>query len=109
MKPSSKESSSMSTLHGILTELGIESPRQHAQDETFAPQAWIVDEVFIPDPGHCYELAFGKLFFDGQHRHVIKRVRVDGEQPSQWQDLDEERPLDPELRSCPVKAFRVIE
>lgn len=100
----------MATLHGILAELGIENPAMHPEREVSRDRKskWIVDEIFLPVEGESYELAFGKLFFDGEHRHVIKRVRIAGSQAGDWFDLDEGKPLDKNLQTAAVKAFRRI-
>jgi hypothetical protein len=99
----------ISTLHGILAELGIEPPSMHPErDATHAPE-WTVNEKFMPTPGKTYELAFGKIHFAGEHKHVIKRVRITGPTPDDWIDLDEAKPLDKALQAHEVKAFRPIE
>lgn len=97
----------MATLHGILAELGIEPPILHPEREVRYAQ-WITNEKFIPVEGRSYELAFGKIRYAGEERHVIKRVRIDGPAPGNWFDLDEGRPLDSDLHAFMVKAFRPL-
>lgn len=112
----------MGTLHGILAELGIENPDMHpergaggagtdARHEGEGGQVtrWVVDEDFIPQPGKTYEIAFGRVPFGGQERHVMRRVRVEHVSPSGWIDQETGNPLDPELAALPVKAFRVLD
>jgi hypothetical protein len=99
----------MATLHGILAELGIESPTLHPEREVTHRSSWVVDEDFIPQPGKSYEIAFGRIPFGGQDKHVIRRVRVESVSPSGWIDQDSGNPLDPELAAYPVKAFRVLD
>jgi hypothetical protein len=98
----------MSTLHGILSELGIAPPETHPEREPHAPQ-WIVNEKFTPIQGKTYELAYGKIHFAGEEKHVIKRVRITGPAPDSWFDLDAAKPLDKALQAHEVKAFRLIE
>jgi hypothetical protein len=78
------------------------------RDPTQAPQ-WTVNEKFTPTQGKSYELAFGKIHFAGEHKHVIKRVRITGPTPDDWFDLDAAKPLDKALQAHEVKAFRPIE
>lgn len=99
----------MSTLHGILAELGIDQPVMHPERPMPHPSAWMADEKFMPVEGKSYELAFGKIRYAGQERHVIKRVRIDGPESRNWFDIDEGRPLDSDLRAFMVKAFRQLD
>jgi hypothetical protein len=99
----------METLHGILTELGVEDPDMHPEREAPHQSRWIVDQPFVPTIGKSYELAFGKIFLGGESRHVIRRVRVDGTSPDNWIDLNEGKPLDKDLQLFRVKAHRSIE
>jgi len=98
----------MATLHGILAELGIESPAMHPERTATGPSGWIIDEEFVPLEGKSYELAFGKIRYAGEDKHVIKRVRIDGPTRAQWIDLDEGRVLDSDLHSFNIKAFRQL-
>lgn len=106
----------MATLHGILAELGIEHPTMHPEREAHhevspdidAAGGWIVDEEFAPVVGRTYQLAFGRIPFGGEHKPVLKSVRIDGATPDQWFDIDEERRLDQALHAFPVKAYRQI-
>lgn len=99
----------MSTLHDILAKLGIAQADAHpGREVSHAPQ-WVVDEAFLPEQGRCYELAFGRIPFAGEYRHVFKRIRVDGPGRNNWFDLDESAALDLELQDYPVKAFRLLE
>src|SRR6478609_7251785 len=101
----------MATLHGILAELGIENPAMHPEremeHETSHASAdegdWITDEKFMPVFGKSYQLIFAKLNFDGQQRHVLKRIRADGPTPDQWFDLNAGEPLEKDLREGVVK------
>lgn len=98
----------MATLHGILAELGIEYPSMHPEREV--PQTdWVFDEAFNPAQGSTYEVVFAKLNFDGQHRHVLKRIRVDGPARDQWIDLDHMEAIDDDLQESIVKAYRPME
>jgi hypothetical protein len=99
----------MATLHGILAELGIESPTMHPEREVEHDTDWTANEDFVPVEGKSYQVVFAKLNFDGQHRHALKNVRIDGPEPSDWFDLDEGKPLDTDLQSCVVQAFRPID
>lgn len=110
----------MGTLHGILAELGIENPDMHPERTSGGAGAdpdkgqgyatrWVVDEDFIPQTGKTYEIAFGRVPFGGQERHVMRRVRVEHVSPSGWIDQETGNPLDPELAALPVKAFRVLD
>lgn len=98
----------MATLHGILAELGIEPPDMHPEREPHHESDWIVDEMFLPVEGQSYQVTYGKIFFDGQHRYVLKRIRIDGPEPDDWLDLDQKKPLDRELQALAVKGFRPI-
>lgn len=98
----------MASLHGILAELGIENPVMHPEREASHVSDWVLDLQFHPQTGHSYELAFGKVLFNGEHQPVVRRVRIDGPTPDQWFDLDEQAPLDRELQLSPVRAFREI-
>lgn len=97
----------MSTLHGILAELGIAPPETHPEREPHGSQ-WTVNEPFTPTPGLSYEIAYGKILFNGEEKHVIRRVRVTSRAPDTWIDLDAAKPLDKALQAYQVKAFRVI-
>jgi hypothetical protein len=98
----------MATLHGILAELGIENPSMHPEREALHQPQWIIDEEFVPIEGASYDITFGKILFHGEQRHVVKRIRVDGRAPDMWFDLGEGKPLDAELRTYAVKAFRSV-
>jgi hypothetical protein len=98
----------MSTLHGLLAELGIEDPAMHPEREAPHQHKWIVHEKFLPVEGKSYELAFGKILFAGELKHVVKRIRIAGPTPDGWIDLDAAKPLDKALQACEVKAFRPI-
>jgi hypothetical protein len=98
----------MSTLNGLLAELGLSTPEMHPEREAPHETEWIVDQPFVPEPGQCYEIAYGKVSFQGRDIHVRKRIRADGSTPSQWFDLDAGQPLDPELQTHPVRAFRPL-
>jgi len=99
----------MGTLHGILAELGIETPDMHPEREAATTSQWVVDEDFIPQAGKHYEIAFGRVPFGGQERHVIRRVYIDQLAPSGWIDQETGNPLDPQLATLPIKAFRVLD
>lgn len=100
----------MSTLHGILAELGIESPDLHPEREAGQPSSrWVVDDDFIPQSGKTYEIAFGRVPFGGQERQVIRRVYVEHVSPSGWIDQETGNPLDAELAVLPVKAYRALD
>jgi hypothetical protein len=125
----------MGTLHGVLAELGIEAPFMHtdrdASDRHGARQGqgrnaqdsgsgaselhtrWVVDQMFLPQQGRSYEVAYGAIPYgegDGAGtRHVIKRIRIDGPTAGDWHDLDAGRPLDPELHDYAVRAFRPLD
>lgn len=98
----------MATLHGILAELGIENPVMHPEREIHHASQWVVDEDFIPVIGKSYELAFGRIPFGGDDKHVIRRVRIDGMDAHDWFDLDRQQPMDDALRAYPVRAFRLL-
>jgi hypothetical protein len=99
----------MATLHGILAELGIENPAMHPEREAPHESEWVIDQLFFPVQGNSYQVTYGKIFFDGAYRHVLKNIRIDGPQPGDWFDLDENKPLDTELHAMAVKGFRPIE
>jgi hypothetical protein len=98
----------MSTLNGLLAELGLSNPEMHPEREAPHESEWIVDQPFSPGEGLCYEIAYGKVNLHGRDMPVRVRIRADGSAPSQWFDLDEGRPLDPELQAYPVRAFRPL-
>lgn len=98
----------MSTLNGLLAELGLSNPEMHPEREAPHEAEWIVDQPFSPEEGLCYEIAYGKVNLRGRDMPVRARIRADGSAPSQWFDLDEGQPLDPELQSYPVRAFRPL-
>lgn len=97
----------MASLHGILNELGIGMPDGRSSTQTEFP--WVIDQPFAPQLGQCYELAFGKLWVREEYRPVVKRIRVDGSEPSEWFDLDENRMLDASLQTYQVKGFRLLD
>jgi hypothetical protein len=80
----------------------------HPEREVPHEHNWVVNERFVPVVGRSYEIAFGKIHYAGEHKHVMKRIRVAGPAPDHWIDLDTENPLDRLLQSCEVKAFRQI-
>ena len=98
----------MNTLHGILAELGIDTPDMHPEREFHPETHWVVDEDFHPIAGKIYEVAFGRIAFAGESKHVIKRLRIDGPRPQDWFDLDTRHALAAGLRPYPVKAFRLL-
>ncbi len=91
----------MATLHGILAELGIEMPALHPEREITSGPQWMIDQPFRPELDASYEIVLGD-----EQRHARKTVRIDGPQPGDWYDLDDERLLAPELAALPVRAFR---
>jgi hypothetical protein len=99
----------MSTLHGILAELGIDSTATRPEREVSYTSQWVVDEDFIPQAGKSYEIAFGRVPFAGHEQNVTRRVRVEHVSTSGWIDQESGNPLDPELAALPVKAFRVLD
>ena len=99
----------MATLHGILAELGIESPDMHPEREIPHEFPWVVDEEFVPIEGTSYEVAYGRIPVDGNQRHVLKKIRIDGPTPDRWFDLDEGEMLAAHLQELPVRGFRRIE
>ena len=99
----------MANLHGILAELGLESPATHPEREVRYKSDWIVDEPFVPELGHSYEISYGKLADGGQEKHVIKQVRIDGTAPSRWIDLADDKPLAERWQMLPVQAYRLID
>ena len=98
----------MSTLNGLLAELGLASPEMHPEREAPHESDWIADQSFIPEPGQCYEVAFGKVLLQGQEVYGRARIRIDGHAPSQWFDIDTGKTLAAELQAYPVRAFRPI-
>jgi len=98
----------MATLHGILAELGIENPVMHPDREEGHETGWIVDEKFEPVVGKTYQIAFGRVPFERELRNVIRTVRIDGPEPEQWFDVDEQRRLEDGLNLHSIKAFRRI-
>lgn len=98
----------MATLHGILSELGIENPVMHPDREEGHETGWMVDEKFEPIIGKTYQIAFGRVPFGREMRNVIRTVRIDGPEPEQWFDVDEERRLEDGLNLNSIKAFRRI-
>lgn len=70
--------------------------------------AWITDRAFIPTVGSEYEVAFGKVIYNGQTGDWTARIRTDGLLPSQWIDLDTGAQLDPALADYVVQAYREI-
>lgn len=97
----------MTNLHGLLAELGLANPEMHPEREASPDSDWIVDQSFMPEPGQCYEVAYGKLALAGGD-YVRARIRADGSSPSQWFDLDQGRMIDPALQLQPVRAYRPI-
>jgi hypothetical protein len=98
----------MATLHGILAELGIEEPVMHTEREISHKSDCIVDETFSPIDGRSFEVTYGKVPFRGEHKHVLKKIRIDGSRSDDWFDLEEQKALDSELHGHAVKAFRPI-
>jgi len=102
----------MANLHGLLAELGLANPEMHPERDpeqyTAHETEWVVDRAFTPEPGSSYELAYGLVSLHGRDVHARVRIRADGASPSQWFDLDEGRPLEPELQARPVRAYRPI-
>ena len=99
----------MNTLHSLLAELGIESPALHGQGDNPYVSQWVVDEPFIPELGHSYEITYGKVPLAGEERHVVKKVRIDGTDPGHWFDLDADAPLASHWQELPVKGFRPLD
>lgn len=98
----------MTNLHGLLAELGLATPEMHPERDVSHDAEWVVDQPFSPQPGQCYELAYGKVMLHGRDIHVRARIRADGTRPTQWFDLDEGQILDPTLQALPVRAYRPI-
>lgn len=98
----------MGTLRGILAELGIAIPSMHPEPEIPHATGWVLNEPFAPVIGQTYDLTFGKILFDGEDKHVVKRVRIKGRAPSDWIDVGEGRPLHSDLHNCPVRGFRWV-
>ena len=98
----------MSILNGLLAELGLADPEMHPEREAAHDTDWIIDRPFNPEPGQCYEVAFGKVVLQGREVYSRARIRIEGQMPSQWYDLDHDNWLAPELQSYPVRAFRPI-
>jgi hypothetical protein len=98
----------MATLHGILAELGIESPDLHPERALPHTPEWTGDKEFMPVEGRSYEVVFGEPHFNGQDKYVLKKVRIDGPTPGDWFDLEAAKPLDRDLQACTVKAYRAI-
>lgn len=98
----------MANLHGILAELGLANPEMHPErDATHVNENdWVVDLPFTPEPGSCYELAYGLVPLHGRDVHARVRIRADGSSSAEWFDLDEGRPLAPELQARTVRAYR---
>jgi len=91
----------MATLHGILAELGIETPAMHPEREVADTAGWVVDRPFLPEMDASYEIVLGD-----EQRHLRKTVRIDGPDRGDWFDLEQGAPLEPALRTLPVRAFR---
>lgn len=98
----------MSTLNGLLAELGLANPEMHPERDVSQETEWIVNQPFVPTIGQCYEVAYGKVSQHGRERYARARIRIDGAQPSQWFDLDEGQVLAPFFQDCPVRAYRPI-
>lgn len=100
----------MTTLHSILAELGIENPVMHSEHDTGTPHVnqWVVGEKFSPETGKSYEIAFGRVPFNGQETQVVRRIRADSPSPQDWIDLETHRPMDRGLYAYTVKAYRRI-
>ena len=98
----------MSTLNGLLAELGLANPEMHPERDVSHEADWIVDQPFVPVVGQCYEVAYGKVVQLGRERYARARIRIDGTDPSQWLDLDEGQMLDADLQQRPVRAYRPI-
>jgi len=104
----------MATLHGVLAELGIEAPFMHPEREAHGAQEhgrsqWVVDQAFTPAAGRSYEIAYGAIPYGGENRPVVKRVRIDGQSPDSWFDLDAGKPLDSELQHYAVRGYRPLD
>lgn len=98
----------MANLHGLLAELGLANPEMHPERDLSHESDWVVDQAFMPEPGQCYELAYGRVRLHGRDAYARVRIRADGILPSQWFDLDAGRALDPALQALPVRAYRPI-
>jgi hypothetical protein len=69
---------------------------------------WITGQVFIPEVGKFYEVTFGEVTFQGKKGIGTARIRVDGTDPSQWFDIDDQCKLPPELARYVVQGYRQL-
>jgi hypothetical protein len=67
-----------------------------------------IGKPFTPLCGKCYDLRFGKINLDGQEKYCSARIRVNGLSPSQWENIDTGKPLDPRLSLYRVHAYKEI-
>jgi len=65
--------------------------------------------AFGPDIGKCYEVHFGKIQIGAQTGFGFARIRVNGQCPSRWVDLETNECLDPRYGIYAVQGFREIE
>jgi hypothetical protein len=68
----------------------------------------ITGSPFIPIVGQTFEVAFGKITYQGKTDFWGARIRIDGLQPKDWYDIDAGGPLDPKLAAFVVQAYRQI-
>jgi hypothetical protein len=97
----------MADLSKTLHALGITHPNTSApRPQTLPETPWTDGQSFAPIAGSSYEVGFGKILYKGEQLFATARLRIEGANPATWIDLDNNTPLDPDLRLQVVKRFR---
>ena len=98
----------MAVLKDVLMKLGVDYPSTAATTPHSAEQPWITGCVFKPEIGAVYEVDFGQILVQDRTVCVTARLRIDGPNPQQWIDLDDEKPLSTDLAKFAVEGFRKV-
>jgi hypothetical protein len=96
----------MANLNDLLRDQGIEYPSLLSSKQKTTEQAWTSGQAFVPVIGAVFEVDFGAINYRGRQVNATATVRIDGESPAEWFDLDEGQPLSEDLRIWTVKRFR---
>ena len=68
----------------------------------------ITNGAFVPMKDKCYEIHFGKIKVNNQTGFCVATIKVNGNDASQWIDLDTNNQLDPDIAKYVVQAYREI-